>query len=75
MTKLELLDMLTEYARDFRSDSGHYTRNGHLHRSLTQPPTQPQIDAVLVGFINYVGVAQGVDYALHDYHLLLNPPA
>ena len=64
MTKLELLKMLTENAKEFRKDSGHYGRNAHMH-AITECPPQDVIDAVLTGFINHVGGLQGVDYGLY----------
>jgi hypothetical protein len=64
MSKKELLDMLTGIAKEFREDSGHYSRNRHMH-SITSSPPQDVIDAVLAGFINCVGLTQGVDYGLY----------
>lgn len=66
MNRGELLDFLTKRAKEFRKDHAYYERNKHMHDILVavNPPTQTQIDAVLVGFINHVGVSQGVDYAL-----------
>ena len=64
MTKIELLDMLTKCAKKFREDSDHYERNSHMH-AISEPPAQEVVDAVLTGFINYVGGRQGVDYALY----------
>lgn len=63
MTKLELLKMLEERAREFRLDRDTYKRNSHLHE-ITRRPSQKVIDAVLEEFINYVGMIQGVDYGL-----------
>ena len=64
MTKIELLEMLTKQARKFRADTGHYARNSHMHAIKDAPP-QEVVDAVLTGFINAVGIMQGVDYALY----------
>jgi len=64
MSKIELLEMLTKWARLFRSDRVHYQRNSHMH-TTTEPPPQEVVDAVLTGFINDIGVMQGVDYALY----------
>jgi hypothetical protein len=64
MTKIELLKMLTENAKEFRKYSCHYGRNAHMH-AVTECPPQDVIDAVLTGFINHVGGLQGVDYGLH----------
>lgn len=64
MNRRELLDMLTNVAKEFRTDHGHYQRNAHMH-VVKQCPEQDVIDAVLTGFINRVGGGQGVDYALY----------
>jgi hypothetical protein len=64
MTKIELLEMLTNQARKFRADTGHYERNSHMHAIKDAPP-QEVVDAVLTGFINAIGIMQGVDYALY----------
>jgi hypothetical protein len=64
MTKIELLQMLTDIARDFRNDADHYQRNAHMH-TVTECPPQDVIDTILTGFINRVGTRQGVDYALY----------
>jgi len=64
MTKIELLEYLTDEAKKFRTDSGHYQRNHHMH-AITTAPDQDVVDAVLTGFINHIGISQGVDYALY----------
>lgn len=63
MKNIELLEMLTKNAKEFRKDRDQYTRNAHLH-SMTCAPDQGEIDAVLTEFINFVGIQRGVDYAL-----------
>jgi len=60
--------MLTEQAKQFRKDVGHYERNAHMY-SINEAPSQEAIDAVLVGFINHIGMEQGVDYALYTTDL------
>lgn len=72
MTKIELLEMLTKRARVFRSDRDHYKRNSHMH-AITEAPPQEVVDAVLTGFINDIGVMQGVDYALYARDLAESP--
>ena len=64
MTKIELLEMLTKCAKKFREDRGHFERNNHMH-AVSEAPPQEAVDAVLTGFINYIGIIQGVDYALY----------
>lgn len=64
MNRIELLEMLTKRAKKFRLDHGHYKRNNHMH-DISEAPPQAAIDAVLTGFINDIGIMQGVDYALY----------
>jgi len=68
MTKKELLNYLEEAAKIFRLDKDHYVRNSHMHQ-IKESPSQEVIDAVLAGFINYIGVEQGVDYGLYSKYL------
>ena len=65
MTRGELLDFLTERAKEFRKDKLQISRNVHL-TGIDENilPTSDQIDGVLVAFINYIGITQGIDYAL-----------
>ena len=64
MTRIELLEMLTKRAKAFRADRDHFERNAHMH-AIKEAPPQDVVDAVLVGFINDIGIMQGVDYALY----------
>lgn len=63
MNRGELLEYLTESAKRFRKDTSNIIRNNHL-TGLNENPYSKVIDAVLVAFINHVGVEQGLDYAL-----------
>ena len=65
MTRGELLDFLTERAKEFRKDRLQISRNVHL-TGIDENilPTSDQIDGILVAFVNYVGIHQGIDYAL-----------
>ena len=65
MTRGELLEFLTERAKEFRKDKLQISRNVHL-TGIDENilPTSDQIDGILVAFINYVGMSQCIDYAL-----------
>lgn len=63
MTKIELLEMLKKCAIKYRKDTNSVNRNKHL-TNLSEEPSQEIKDAVLTDFINYIGMFQGVDYAL-----------
>jgi hypothetical protein len=63
MTKIELLEMLKNCAIKYRKDTNSVSRNQHL-TNMKEEPSQEIKDAVLIDFINYVGMFQGIDYAL-----------
>ena len=63
MTRGELLDFLTQQAKEFRKDETSISRNYHL-TDIKEQPEQYLIDGVLVAFINYIGINQCIDYAL-----------
>ena len=63
MTRGELLDFLTQEAKEFRKDKTSISRNSHL-TSIKEQPEQYLIDGVLVAFINHIGISQCIDYAL-----------
>jgi len=63
MTVIQLLENLTKDAKKFRKDEHFISRNNHL-TCLKEDPKQETTDAVLVSFINYIGMKYGVDYAL-----------
>lgn len=63
MTKIELLEMLKNCAIKYRQDTNSVSRNKHL-TNLSEEPSQEIKDAVLIDFINYIGMYQGIDYAL-----------
>jgi len=64
MNKLELLQMLTKQAKAFRNDAEYFARNSHMH-PLKERPAQEVLDSVLSGFVNYVAMQQGLDWALY----------
>lgn len=79
MTKIELLNLLTEKAKEYRREALSSTkRNRHMNDlspadfaklEKNRQLTQRAIDALLVGFINGIGVDQGVDYGLYSKDL------
>ena len=64
MTRGELLEFLTQQAKEFRKDKTSISRNSHL-TNIKKQPGQYLIDGVLIAFINHVGVSQCIDYALN----------
>lgn len=69
MTNAELLEMLVENLKDYRVDRyASLARNTHMHDASLEmlAATSPDIlDAVLVDYLNFVAVRQGVDLALY----------
>lgn len=63
MNKIELLEMLKNCAIKYRKDTNSVSRNQHL-TNMKNEPSQETKDAVLIDFINYIGMYQGIDYAL-----------
>jgi len=70
MTRGELLEFLTKEAVKFREEPNFISINKHLTGiNENDMPTKEQIDGVLVAFINFVGISQGIDYALSSTDL------
>lgn len=79
MTRGDLLKFLTKQAGRYRLDAiaslernkrmNHLSRQDFLKLKSNQQLTDKIIDAVLVDFINVIGVSQCIDYGLHTKHL------
>jgi hypothetical protein len=67
MTKIELLSYLTAIVREYRKNCNKSINvNKHMNELNGKAKIkQKVIDAILVDFINYVGINQGVDYGLY----------
>lgn len=71
MKAIELLQITEGLAKDYIKEAQQsLKRNNHMNEieggELVQ---QRHIDAVLVDFINYIGVKHGIDYALYTKDL------
>lgn len=65
MIRGELLVFLTNRAKEFRKCESFIYKNEHLTGINKHcMPRAFQIDGTLVAFINYIGMYQGIDYAL-----------
>lgn len=69
---LQQLNQLTENAKEYKliaKDS--VKRNKHMNRGIDDLDIirQAVVDAILVDFINYIGVKSGIDYALYTSDL------
>jgi hypothetical protein len=71
MTKIELLEYLTRMAKEYRSGcAASVIRNRHMNETNGEcNADQNTIDAILVDFINRIGVDQHVDYGLYTRDL------
>lgn len=71
MTKIELLNMLTREAKEYRKSGvlESLARNRHMNQYEGEKVSGQTIDAILVDFINRVGARQGVDYGLYTVDL------
>jgi len=76
MNKIEYLNGLTEHAKNYREDAQKsIARNKHMNNVKGETVSQDVIDAVLVDFINYIGVKSWLDYGLYtsDFEKLKVP--
>lgn len=71
MKAIEFLEMLTKYAKDYSLIAGESVkRNSHMNNVDEGETVNKEIsDAVLVDFINYIGMKHCVDYALYTKDL------
>jgi len=71
MTKIQLLEYLTRIAKEYRLDcASSVSRNRHMNETKDECEVdQKTVDAILVDFINYIGVDQHVDYGLYSKDL------
>lgn len=88
MTKIDLLTMLTDSAVRYRKNwQDSLSRNFHMNKlielcgqncnlkeKVIQNVPKEVLDAILVDFINKIGVEQGVDYALYTKDLDTHKP-
>lgn len=67
MTKLQLLEYLERVAKEYRLGCKEsLTRNSHMNDLGGECDVEQKVvDAILVDFINKVGVDQWVDYGLY----------
>jgi len=65
--------MLERYINEYRLGANNsLRRNSHMNESVMESKEdvpQQVMDALLVDFVNYVGVQQGLDYGLYTKHL------
>lgn len=71
MKAIEVLDITKKHADDYRKGAQKsLERNRHMNDiEGGEQVQQRHIDAILVDFINYIGVKHGIDYALYTKDL------
>lgn len=71
MNTITLLESLTKYAELYRSECAESVkRNSHMNQASGDAVKQCDIDAILVDFINFIGMRNCVDYALYTMDIL-----
>jgi len=70
MTKIELLSILSNEAKTYCPVAVESViNNGHMNEFNGNDIPQSAVDALIVDFINYIAVGQGIDYGLHTKDL------
>lgn len=71
MTTIQLLEYMAKMAKEYRKDCvNSINRNQHMNELGGKfDLEQNAIDAILVDFINKIGIHQGVDYAMYSKDL------
>jgi hypothetical protein len=71
LTSGELLTLLTNFAKDYAKEGVEsIKRNNHMNDvPKTETVSQKIVDAVLVDFVNYIGMSNCVDYGLYTKDL------
>jgi len=71
MKAIEMLELTKKYADKYSEEAKtSLVRNNHMNEiKKDEEIDQRVIDAVLVDFINFIGVKHGIDYALYTSDL------
>ena len=74
-TKGDLLRYLDKCACEYAPKAiVSIQRNTHMNDYVDQPISQEAVDAILVDFVNWVGVHQGLDYGMYTKDLEKHSP-
>lgn len=81
MTKGELMNMLVGYAKEYAEDAPNSTlRNEHMNElkrdNYYVVPSRITTDAVIVDFVNFIGMRQGMDLGFYTkdlYDISISP--
>lgn len=71
MKTLDMLELAKDYAKNYRHVAQKsIERNNHMNEiERGEIVDQRHIDAVVVDFINYIGIKHGIDYGLYTEEL------
>ena len=79
MTRGEMLNLLTKEAKEYHRKALSFIKRNKRMNNLSladfaklkknKKLMQKVVDAVIVDFINSIGINQGIDYALYTKHL------
>jgi hypothetical protein len=67
VSSIDVLNFLVSYAKKYvKEGKDSVKKNRHMNElEKDDSVTQQQVEAVVVDFINYIGVKCGIDYALY----------
>ena len=67
MNKGDLLNMIVRYAKEYRKSGimESVKRNNHMNKYSGENVSHEVADAILVDFVNFVGVNQGMDLGMY----------
>jgi hypothetical protein len=71
MTRGDLVFLIADYAKQYRKAGvlESVARNRHMNQYEGEQVSPQTIDAILVDFVNFVGVKQGIDLAMYTSDL------
>jgi len=74
MKIIDVLEIITSNAKEYYNDGviESLKRNQHMNNYEGEDVNDETIKAILVDFINFIGMKQGVDYAMYTRDLVLN---
>jgi hypothetical protein len=71
MTRGELVEWLVKNVKEYRNSGvlKSVRRNNHMNDYKGENVSQETLDAVLVDFVNFLGMQQGIDLAMYTSDL------
>ena len=71
MNRGELVLLISEYAKKYCSGDvlESISRNHHMNEYSGESVSKETIDAIIVDFVNFIGMQQGIDLAMYTEDL------